>query len=250
VVALSPAEFCETLAGRSISEPNGTRTATASGALALVSFGMLLTPPARAQEGSYDGWRIQPGFAIAPVPLNLGKEHRSTCPSRLGQLSGERYWRLQRLSLPQRAAQLRQSKLQFNALFANVGQGTAYGAYLGPNIIARNPTPGKNGLPEGGHTLSQFIEILQTGADLDHIHPTCTSPTAGPGGTPAPPNCIPPPVNGEVLQVMPWPVFHNLSVSDITAIYEYLSTIPCIDNSTSVPPAGAPNELRNDCGGD
>jgi hypothetical protein len=46
---------------------------------------------------------------------------------------------------------------------------------------------------------------------------------------------------------MHWPVFHNLSVSDITA-NEYLSTIPSIDNSTSIPPAGAPNELRNDCG--
>ena len=37
---------------------------------------------------------------------------------------------------------------------------------------------------------------------------------------------------------------------DIEAIYEYLSAIPCIDNSTSTPPAGAPNELRNDCGQD
>ena len=55
-------------------------------------------------------------------------------------------------------------------------------------------------------------------------------------------------MNGALLQIMPWPTFHNLSDSDIEAIYEYLSTIPCIDNKTSTPPAGAPNELRNDCG--
>jgi hypothetical protein len=34
----------------------------------------------------------------------------------------------------------------------------------------------------------------------------------------------------------------------IEAIYEYLSAIPCIDNASSTPPTGAPDELRNDCG--
>jgi hypothetical protein len=47
---------------------------------------------------------------------------------------------------------------------------------------------------------------------------------------------------------MPWPDFQNMTDGDITAIYEYLSAIPCIDNTSSTPPAGAPNELRNDCG--
>jgi hypothetical protein len=49
---------------------------------------------------------------------------------------------------------------------------------------------------------------------------------------------------------MPWPVFHNMTDHQIEAIYEYLSAIPCIDNTTSTPPRGAPNELRNDCGND
>jgi hypothetical protein len=30
----------------------------------------------------------------------------------------------------------------------------------------------------------------------------------------------------------------------IEAIYEYLGAIPCIDNTFSTPPAGAPNELK------
>ena len=43
---------------------------------------------------------------------------------------------------------------------------------------------------------------------------------------------------------MPWPTFSHMTDHDIEAIYEYLSAIPCIDNSTSTPPAGAPNELQ------
>lgn len=119
--------------------------------------------------------------------------------------------------------------------------------YAGPVIISRNLTPDKNGRPEGGHTLAEFKEILRTGKDFDNIHPTCLSDTD--------PNialgvCVPPPADGSKLQVMPWPMFHNMTDHQIEAIYEYLSTIPCIDNSFSPAPAGAPNQLRNDCGAD
>jgi hypothetical protein len=118
--------------------------------------------------------------------------------------------------------------------------------YAGPVIISRNLTPDKNGRPEGGRTLAEFKEILRTGTDFDKIHPTCESDTD--------PNialgiCVPPPVDGSKLQVMPWPLFHNMTDHQIEAIYEYLSAIPCIDNSFSPPPTGAPDELRNDCGG-
>jgi hypothetical protein len=119
--------------------------------------------------------------------------------------------------------------------------------YAGPVIVSRNLTPDKNGRPEAGHTLAEFKEILRTGKDFDNIHPTCqsdTDPNIAPGV------CIPPPVDGSKLQVMPWPALHNMTDHQIEAIYEYLSAIPCIDNTFSPPPAGAPNELRNDCGGD
>jgi hypothetical protein len=123
-----------------------------------------------------------------------------------------------------------------------------YGEYVGPDMISRNLTPDKNGRPEGGHSLEEFKQILRKGTDFDHIHPTCTAALP----TPTPANCIPPPFPGNdigsLLQVMPWPVFHNMTDHQIEAIYEYLSVIPCIDNSFSTPPAGAPNELRNDCG--
>ena len=47
---------------------------------------------------------------------------------------------------------------------------------------------------------------------------------------------------------MPWPTFSHMRDGDIEASTEYLSAIPCIDNTTSTPPAGAPDELLNDCG--
>ena len=116
--------------------------------------------------------------------------------------------------------------------------------YAVPVIISRNLTPDKNGRPEGGRTPEQFKQILRNGTYFDNIHPTCLSDTD--------PNialgiCVPPPVDGSKLQVMPWPLFHNMTDHQIEAIYEYLSVIPCIDNNFAPPPAGAPNELRNDC---
>jgi hypothetical protein len=127
-----------------------------------------------------------------------------------------------------------------------------YGAYVGPNIITRNLTPDKTGRPEGGHTLEQFKTILRTGKDFDQLHPTCTTATP----TPEPVNCIPPPVDGGLLQVMPWPVFHNMTDHQIEAIYEYLKAIPCIEGPESpadialVDPAAvyAFAQLHNDCG--
>jgi hypothetical protein len=126
-----------------------------------------------------------------------------------------------------------------------------YGAYVGPNIITRNLTPDKTGLPEGGHTLAQFMTIIRTGKDYDNLHPTCTTATP----SPSPANCIPPPVDGGLLQVMPWPVFHNMTDHQLEAIYEYLSAIPCIEGPKTPADIAAADpaavyafaQLHNDC---
>jgi hypothetical protein len=114
-----------------------------------------------------------------------------------------------------------------------------YGSYLGPDIISRNLTPDKTGRAEGGRTLSEFKQIMRTGIDLDKLHPTCTDISP----TPTPANCLPPPNDGSLLQVMPWPVFHNMTDHQLTAIYEYLSSIPCLESSPD-----PNNVLHNDCG--
>ena len=95
----------------------------------------------------------------------------------------------------------------------------------GPLIITRNLTPDITGLPEGGHTLQQFLNIMHTGYDYDHLHPNC-------GGR-VTTNCYDAPINGAVLQVMPWPTFSNMTDYQLTAIWTYLSTIPCIPNTGS-----------------
>jgi hypothetical protein len=90
-------------------------------------------------------------------------------------------------------------------------------------------------LPEGGHTFAEFVQIMRTGVDLDHLHPTCSSGAINAG-------CVPPPFNGNLLQVMPWFSLQNMTDHDLQAIYAYLSAIPCVAG-----PA-APDPLHNDCG--
>lgn len=101
------------------------------------------------------------------------------------------------------------------------------------DIISRNLTPDSSGLPEGGNTFEQFVQIMRTGVDMDHLHPTCT-------GAPNT-SCIPAPFDGNLLQVMPWPNFQDMSDHDLRAIYEYLKAVPCIQGNY-------PGEAANRCG--
>ncbi len=73
-----------------------------------------------------------------------------------------------------------------------------------PKVVSRNLTP-ENGLP-AGHTYAEFKQIIRPGIELDHAHPRL----------------------GPLLQVMPWPVYQNMSDRDLRAIYTYLSAIPPI----------------------
>src|ERR1700676_52561 len=93
------------------------------------------------------------------------------------------------------------------------------GPGLGPNIITRNLTPDNTGNPAGGIDLEKFIKIIRTGHDFDQLHLNC-----GPSVTD---NCYSFPVNGSLLQVMPWPNFRHMTDHQLTAIWTYLSTVPC-----------------------
>lgn len=223
-------------------------------------------PSARADDDGNES-RIQIGFKIAPVPLNLrGKNpakvglgsylvnavgdcngcHTAGGPPNFNYAAGGNPYFNQPTVVDPTVY------LSGGQNFGPVGTPTGPNGYAGPAMISRNLTPDKNGLPEGGHTLAEFRQILRKGTDFDHIHPTCTAEQIAEinaGGTPV---CIPTSpgntADGGLLQIMPWPTFSNMSDRDIEAIYEYLSAIPCIDNTTSTPPDGFPNELRNDCG--
>jgi hypothetical protein len=63
---------------------------------------------------------------------------------------------------------------------------------------------------------------------VDHAHPSC-SPTITT-------NCLAFPFNGDVLQVMPWPAFQNMTDRQLNAIYVYLSAAPCVEGGRREPP--------------
>ncbi len=115
-----------------------------------------------------------------------------------------------------------------------LGGGRDFGTFgPGPtDIISRNLTPDKTGLPEGGHTLAQFITIMRTGVDMDGAHPSCA-----PGQTS---HCVSFPFNGALLQVMRWPAFQSMTDRQLTAMYTYLSVVPCLE--------GGPGEPAHRCG--
>lgn len=87
----------------------------------------------------------------------------------------------------------------------------AGGQCFGP-FMARNITPDTDGLP-ADLTETNFIAMMRTGEDFE-----CAN-------DPTDPICaIEPPT--PVLQVMPWPAFHNMTDRDLKAVYAYLSALP------------------------
>lgn len=80
---------------------------------------------------------------------------------------------------------------------------------FGP-FVPRNLTPNAAGRP-AGLTLERFIETIRTGKDLKNRPPAVPSAA------------------NDLLQIMPWPVFKNMSDRELQAIYEYLRTLPCKD---------------------
>jgi hypothetical protein len=241
----------------------------AVGAAVLAS--MFNTPPRVQARGWEDdeSTLVRIGYEINPVPLNLqGKDHDlvglgsflvnavADCngchtgggPPNFNYAAGRNPYFNQKAKVDPTVY------LDGGMDFGPVGTPTGPSGYAGPDMIARNLTPDFTGRAEGGHTREQFKQIIRQGTDFDHIHPTCTAAQIAQieAGVTPPPVCIPASpgntVDGILLQVMPWPTFANMTDRQLDAIYEYLSAIPCINNTTSTPPAGAPDELLNDCG--
>ena len=208
------------------------------------AFGLLRDAKAD-DDGDHDP-RVRRGFEIAPVPLNLAGKNRelvglgsylvnvfdcngchSAGPPTEFARGGNPYFD--------------QPKVVNQATY--LGGGRDFGPLIPgtPHIVSRNLTPDKTGRPEGGNTFEQFRQIIRTGVDLDSLHPPC--PAA---------NCLPPPFDGNLLQVMPWPNYQDMTDHDLRAIYEYLSAVPCIEGPATpadLAPASqyAFKVLHNDC---
>jgi hypothetical protein len=212
------------------------KTAVAAAAFVGILLTGLLTnaPRGQARDRDADDDRIQVGLAIAPVPLNLDGKNKalvgigSYLVNGSGDCNGCHSNGPPTEFAAGRNPYFGQPKLLNPATY--LGGGRDFGPLVpnSPNIISRNLTPDKTGLPEGGHTFSEFYEILQTGVDLDHVHPSCSASVTS--------NCLPPPFNGTLLQIMPWPIFQSMTADDLRAIYEYLSAIPCVEGGPGEPP--------------
>ena len=138
--------------------------------------------------------RVQKGFEIAPVRLNLDGKKRNlvglgsylvngvagcndchTCPNYAPADD------------PYRGGSGHPNAMNY----------LAGGRQFGP-FTSANLTP-KNGLP-AGLTEQQFMHVIRTGEDPDKP--------------------------GQLLQVMPWPIYRNMTDRELRAIYAYLSSIP------------------------
>jgi len=227
-------------------------------AVVLLCLGTMLvrSPQVRAQNDNNQGnqgnqvnddeSKIKRGFEIAPVPLNLDGKNRALVglgsyivnaqadcngchtlrPPVQYTVPGNPY-----LLSPPFSGTVTVDPTHYLA------GGQDFGPFPVPgdpssilHLYSRNLTPDKKtGLPEGGHTFEDFVKIIRHGMDFDHIHPSCIGP-----GTPA--NCLPFPFNGDLLQVMPWPTYANMTDRDLLAIYTYLSAIPCQPGPSGLDP--------------
>jgi hypothetical protein len=215
--------------------------------LVIVVAGILISSPRVSVHANDDRGRnqhrdsrIRLGFDIAPVPLNLQGKNRALVG--LGSYLVNAVTPCNDCHSAGTATQwaaggnpyFNQPKMVNAATY--LGGGRDFGAVPATgttHIISRNLTPDKTGRPAGGLTFEEFRQVMRTGVDLDHLHPSCSDTVTT--------DCLPPPFDGDLLQIMPWPTFQGMTDHDLRAIYEYLSAVPC----NAGPPA--PSPLHNDC---
>ena len=187
-------------------------TTAATVAMLAVLFGVSARRSAAAPEDQSDS-RIQIGFKVAPVPLKLAGKNRglvglgsylvnvsANCNGCHSGPSGE--------YAEGGDPFLGQPKVVNQAAYLSGGT-----ELFGPVFVPRNLTPDKTGLPEGGASYEEFESIMRTGIDPDKAHPQF----------------------GPYLQVMPWPIFQNMTDHELRAIYEYLRAIPCLAGDPGLP---------------
>ena len=195
--------------------------------LAMSAFGQNGQPLLDAESQA----KVAKGLAGSPVPLNLtGKDvnlvgYGSYLVNFVAECNGCHSAGAQSAYAPGGNPYLRQYPRVNPATY--LGGGNDFGAFPDPagpfpHIVSRNLTPDKSGKPIGGDSLQDFFQVMRTGMDPDKLHPTCAGKPDG--------KCLPAPFSGDLLQIMPWPAYQNMTDLDITAIYNYLSAIPCVED--------------------
>jgi hypothetical protein len=175
------------------------------GMVMLIAIAMR-THSGQAQGQGNDESKTTQGFEIAPVPLDLSGKN----PALVGLGSyivnaqagcNDCHAASANFFLPGANPFLGQPE-QIDPNQYLVG-GRAFGPFVSRNLRPRLDT----GLP-AGYTFEQFETVMRTGADLKHLPPFVPSP------------------GNDLLQVMPWATFRQMTDRDIQAIYEYLRALP------------------------
>lgn len=170
-----------------------------------------LNTTAQGRSDDESSSRIQQGFRIAPVPLNLDGKNRASVGlgSYLVNAAGAcTDCHSNPLYAPGGDPHLGQPEVINTATY--LAGGRAFGSF-----ISRNLTPDVLGRP-AGLTFPEFRQMMRTGVDDDALPPNVPSASL------------------DLLQVMPWPLVGKMTDHDLKAIYDYLSAIPCIEGGPGV----------------
>jgi len=167
--------------------------------VALFIMGTLL-PASTVDAGGAS--RIQRGFEIAPVPLDLHGKNRALVGLGSYIVNAQGGCNDCHTAPPYAEGG---NPLLGQPLQINTAGYLAGGQQFGP-FTSRNLTPDpETGLP-AGLTFEEFLEVMTEGTDFKSVHPQISP----------------------LLQVMPWPVYGNMTERDLRAIYEYLRAIPSL----------------------
>jgi hypothetical protein len=165
--------------------------------------------------GRHELARIIRGYEIAPVPLNLRNKDLALVGLGSYIVNAQGGCNDCHTSPPYEAAGdpfVGQPKQVNTARY--LAGGTPFGPPGDPNTpVSRNLTPrASNGRP-ANLTRAQFVRTIRTGHDLKNRPPHVPSET------------------NDLLQVMPWPVYQDMTTRDLNAIYEYLRAIPSLPSA-------------------
>lgn len=178
-----------------------------------------LSAMARADKEKDDNSnsRVQQGFAIAPVPLNLHGKNRALVGLGSYIVNGQggcndcHTWPSYKIGGDPFLGEPKEVNTGRYMAGGRFFFSAPYPVALDGCVISRNLTP-EDGKP-AGLTFEEFLRVMRTGKDPDD------------------PNLQP-----RLLQVMPWPVYQDMTDRDLRAVYEYLSAIPSIPGEPQCPP--------------
>jgi len=167
-------------------------------ALAGLVFTLVSTSEGQRPAQDPEAARILRGFQIAPVHLNLRGKDRNMVGLGSYIVNAQGGCNDCHTNPPWAPGG---DPYQGEPKKVNAARYLAGGTSFGP-VVSANITPDENGLPHG-LTFQEFKRVMRTGHDPDEPD--------------------------EILQVMPWPIYGEMTDSDLKAVYEFLRSIPHVD---------------------